>query len=334
VATIRDVANSAGVSTSTVSHVINRTRHVSAETRERVLNAIQALHYQPNRLARSLRNRQTTTFGVLLPNSANSFFAEVLLGIESACFDSGYSVILGNANDNAQREMFYLDVLLSKQVDGILLISTGAYREALDALMRRDTPVVLVDRSPGTLEIDTVFTDNRGGGLMATDYLLRLGHRRIGCITGPSPLAPSAERLTGYRLALQAAGISVDEALIVPGEFQHEGGYQACQRLLALAEPPTAIFACNDMMAVGALCALHEAGLRVPEEVSVVGFDDIPLASYTVPRLTTVAQPAQEIGRVAVEKLIERLQNRDAPANHVRLPVHLVERDTCKPCTR
>lgn len=327
--TMRDVAKLAGVSSSTVSHVINETRFVNPETRERVLQAMAELNYQPNRLARSLRNRQTHTFGVLLPNSANPFFAEVLLGVEAACFDHGYNIILGNANDDPERELFYLDVLLSKQVDGIFLVSTGAYHEALEMLTRHNAPVVMVDRSPGTRQFDTVFANNEGGGIIATQYLLDLGHRRIGCITGPSMLTPSADRVTGYRQALESAGLTVDEELIIAGDFQHESGYHAGQQLLGLPDPPTAIFACNDLMAVGVLYAAYEGGLRIPTDISVIGFDDVPLASYTVPRLTTIYQPSQEIGRVAVELLIQRLQDRDAATRHEQLPASLVERDSC-----
>jgi len=335
VPTIRDVAEAAGVSPSTVSHVINQTRHVSEDTRQRVMDAMAALDYHPNRLARSLRNRRTHTLGVLLPNSANPFFAQVLLGIEAACFDYGYNVILGNANDDPERELAYLDVLLSKQVDGVLLVSTGAYDEALDFLATRSAPVVMVDRSPGAgyedLQIDTVFTDNERGGMLATRYLLRLGHRRVGCISGPSRLTSSADRVVGYRQALTEAGIRVDEDLIVSGDFQHESGYRACRQLLELPEPPTALFVCNDLMAVGALCAVHEVGLNVPADVSVIGFDDIPLASYTVPRLTTIAQPARDLGRVAVDLMVQRLSDRESPARHERLPVTLLERDSCGP---
>jgi len=333
VATIRDVARAAQVSTSTVSHVINGTRYVSPDTRERVLQAMAELNYSPNRLARSLRNNRTLTLGVLLPNSANPFFAELLLGIENVCFERGYNIIMGNASDDPQRELEYLQVLLSRQVDGILLISTGAYNESLALLASHETPVVMVDRTADIPTVDEILTANKQGGVLATEYLLGLGHRRIGCITGPSYLTPSAERVEGYTEALQTAGVPLDEALIVNGDFLHESGYRATRQLLALPVPPTAIFACNDLMAVGAICALHEAGLGVPEDVSVVGYDDIPLASYTVPRLTTIAQPAREIGQLAAERLIARLQHNSTPPAHQRLPVHLVKRDSCRALT-
>lgn len=335
--TVHDVARRAGVSASTVSHVINGTRRVSAGTRQRVLQAMDELHYQPNRLAQSLRSRRTHTLGVILPNSANPFFAQVLLGIEAAAYDSGYNVILGNANDDPRRELDYVDTLLAKQVDGVVLVSTGAYADALKLTTGRTTPVVMVDRAPddayADAQIDTVFTENTRGGVLATEHLLGLGHRRIGCITGPSLLTSSALRVVGYRQVLADAGIPVDADLIVSGDFQHESGYTACHNLLKLPEPPTALFVCNDLMAVGALCAVHEAGLRVPEDISVVGFDDIPLASFTVPRLTTIAQPAQQIGEAAIKLLVRRLAEPDAPAQCELLPVHLVERDSCGPCS-
>lgn len=334
VATIKDVAEHAGVSASTVSHVINGTRHVSDTSRTAVLRAMEALNYQPNRLARSLRNRRTQTLGILLPNNANPFFALVLGGIEAAAYDHGYNVILGNANDDPTRELDYLDILLSKQVDGVVLVSTGAYQEALDFLAARTTPVVMVDRSPGDaytdFQIDTVFTENQHGGVLATEHLIKLGHRRIGCIGGPSTITSSADRVVGYRQALETAGLPVNPDLIVGGNFEHESGYRACQQLLALPEPPTAIFVSNDLMAVGALCAIHEAGLHVPDDMSVVGYDDIPLASFTVPRLTTIAQPARELGVQAVDLLVKRLTDKQAPACHERLPVRLVKRDSCQ----
>jgi LacI family transcriptional regulator len=329
-ATIRDVARSAGVSTATVSHVLNLTRHVSPITRDRVLRAIAALNYQPNRVARSLRNRKTTTLGVLLPNSANPFFAELLHSIESCCFDLGYSVILGNANDDPKRELFYLDVLLSKQVDGILLVSTGAYKEVLEIVTRRRVPTVMIDRPAAEPRVDTVYIENEQGGRIATEYLLSLGHRAIAVIGDASPPAPTIERMAGYRSALRAAGLAVNEGYIVTSNYMHEGGYRACQQLLHLPERPTAIFACNDMMAIGALCAIHGVGLRVPQDISVIGFDDISLASYTVPRLTTIAQPLAEIGRIAVEYLLQRLNSPDAPLHQKCLPVALVERDSCQ----
>ncbi len=327
--TIRDVARAANVSTSTVSHVINETRYVSPATRERVLAAMKELNYQHNRLASSLRNRKTQAIGVLVPNSANPYFAEILTGIEAACYERDYHIILGNANDDPQREQSYLEVLLSRQVDGILLISTGSFDSSIRLLSENKTPTVMVDRSTELATVDEIFTDNRAGGLQATNHLISLGHRRIGCVTGPSFLTPSAARVQGYREAFAEAQLPLCEDWVVVGDFQHRGGYDATRQLLALDEPPTAIFACNDLMAVGVMAAIQAFGLRVPEDISVIGYDDIPLASYANPRLTTVSQPARELGQLAVERLLERLQDPDAPARHEMLPVSLIIRDSC-----
>jgi LacI family transcriptional regulator len=331
--TIRDVAKLAEVSTSTVSHVVNETRFVKPETCEKVLRAMTELNYRPNRVARSLRNRQTNTFGVLFPNSANPYFTEVLLGIEESCFDHSYNIILGNANDDPKRELSYLNVLLSRQVDGILLISTGAYKESLSLLDSYDTPVVLVDRASQSTDVDEIITANKDGGLLATKHLLSLGHTRIGCITGPSTLTPSADRVAGYYEALTGAGITIGDNLVRIGDFQHQSGYEICQQLLQLKQPPTAIFACNDLMAVGVLSAIHDAGLRVPHDISVIGYDNIPLASYTIPHLTTVAQPSRQLGRVAVEQLINRLKQPHMPPQRDVLSVSLIERNSCSTFT-
>lgn len=329
--TIHDVADRAGVSASTVSNVLNRTGHVHPKTRERVLQAMHDLHYHRNGLAHSLPNRRTFTLGVVLPNNANPYFAQILLGMEAACFDLGYNLILGNANEDTQRELAYIDVLLARQVDGLLLVSTGAFHETLQHVAQHETPLVIVDRTPGYQELDTVFTDNEHGGLLATRHLIKLGHQRIGCIIGPPLLALSKERLHGYRRALAGAGIKIDDTLVAVGDFDYASGYQACRQLLHLPNPPTAIFACNDLMAVGAIYAINEAGLRVPADISIIGYDDIPITRYTVPPLTTIAQPAQQTGRVAVEMLVKRLQAPSSPVQYRRLPVQLVERESCAP---
>lgn len=327
--TIRDVANAARVSTSTVSHVINDTRFVKPETRERVIQAMQQLNYQHNRLASSLRNRRTQIIGVLVPNSANPYFAEVLAGIEDTCFEQNYHIILGNANDDPERERSYLEVLLSRQVDGIVLISTGDFDSSVRLLSENRTPVVMVDRSAQLDTVDEIFTDGHGGGRLATEYLLALGHRYIGCITGPSALTPSAARVMGYREALASAGIIPRNDWLFEGDFQHQSGYSAAHDFLRSREPPTAIFACNDLMAVGAMAAVQQAGLSVPYDISIIGYDDIPLASYANPRLTTISQPARELGQLAVQRLLDRFDQPDMPALHEKLPVALVERDSC-----
>jgi len=329
IATIRDVAERAGVSVTTVSHVINDTRFVSEELRGRVLRAIEELNYQPSGVARSLRRKRTHTIGMIIPDNTNPFFAEVARGIEDASFELGYNVILCNSDGDLEKEMDYLGLLIEKRVDGLVFVSAGSNQATIEMLSTQEVPVVIVDRDISELAMDSVLTDNRRGGYQATHYLLTLGHRRIACITGPSQLTPSAERVTGYRNALEEAGVAVDDLLILAGDFQSQSGHEAMRSLLTLSSPPTAVFVCNDLMAIGALCAAHEAGLRVPQQLSIVGFDDIALASFTTPRLTTVAQPKYEMGLLAAEMLAERIKHKDLSPRRRFLDVELIIRDSC-----
>jgi len=321
--TIKEVALRAGVSPSTVSHVINKTRFVSPEVRERVLSAMGEIGYQPNALARSLRRGETLTLGLLLPDSANPFFAQIAHIIEACAFDRGYSVVLCNTEGDQQKERFYVDLLLKKQVDGTIFMAAGDQTDSLRLLLAKKLPFVIVDRDFPELLTDAVLVDNLAGGIQATSHLLSLGHRRIGCITGPSTLTPSADRVTGYKTALQQAGIPIDPALILSGDFHPESGYLAARQLLLLENPPTAIFACNDLMALGALRAASELSLSVPSDLSVVGFDDIELARYSNPPLTTIAQPIEELSQRATALLIERMRDRSLPYRKEILYSHL-----------
>jgi LacI family transcriptional regulator len=328
---MRDVAERAGVSVTTVSHVINETRPVSDELRERVLVAINELGYQPNILARSLRRGKTHTIGMIVPDSANPFFAEVARGIEDTSFKHGYNLVLCNSDGDLSKETIYIDVLTEKRVDGILFVAAGTSTEHIRSLRERGMPLVVVDRELPGVAVDSVLTDNARGGWLATSHLIELGHRRIGCITGPSDVTPSADRITGYRQALREAGIPLDAALIVKGDFQFESGYRAAHQLLAMDDPPTAFFACNDLMAVGAISAALERGYRVPIDLSVVGFDDVPLASFNNPPLTTIAQPKYEMGVLAATMLLERLGDGDMAPRRQLLDTSLLIRQSTAP---
>lgn len=324
--TIRQVAIRAGVSSTTVSHVLNKTRFVSEETRRRVLEACSELGYQPNALARSLRRGETRTLGLILPDSANPFFAEIGRAIEEAAFDENYSVILCNTEGDAAVEELYISVLVQKQVDGIIFVSSGEKTAAFQALLNGDIPAVLVDRDMPELEVDAVLVDNQQGGVLAARHLLDLGHRRIACISGPSHLTPSALRYIGFLETIQEAGILLEPELVLNGDFHPTSGYRATLELLKRPEPPTAIFVCNDLMAIGVLNAAEELGCRVPVDLAVVGFDDIELASFTVPPLTTLAQPKKEIGQKAIDLLVGRIHDRDLPVQRTLLPMTLIIR--------
>jgi len=328
---MRDVAQHAGVSVTTVSHVINNTRPVSDELRMRVTEAMQELGYQTNILARSLRKGETLTVGVILPDSANPFFAEVVRGVEDASFMNGYSVILCNTDSNLEKERIYTDVLVKKQVDGILFIAAGLSTENIQSLLDREMPLVIVDRQVPEVNVDCVLTNNRQGGYLAAHHLINLGHRRIGCIVGPENIRSSLERLTGYQEAIHEAGLPFDETLIVKGDFQYESGYEAAQRLLTIDDPPSAIFAFNDLMAVGALSYALEKGYPVPTGLSVVGFDDVRLAVYANPPITTVMQPKYEIGELATQILLERMKNPEANPRQRVLETRLIIRKSTAP---
>lgn len=324
--TIREVAESAGVSYATVSHVINNTRWVSQETRERVLAAMDALNYRPNALARSLRQGKTNTIGLVLPDSANPFFAEISRSIEDEAFKKGYSVFLCNTELDTQRELFYVDVLSKKQVDGIIFVAAGDQADSLDFLVRRNMPVVMIDRDVPNVEVDAVLTDNQLGGWLATRHLLELGHTRIACIAGPSSITPSAERIIGYRKALEEAGVPYDETLVICGDYHAQSGMEITHLILKMNPRPTAIFALNDLMALGALRAAAEAGCSVPKDLAVVGYDDLEIAHFTNPPLTTIAQPKKEIGARAIHLLVDRMTSRSSPPSRLVLPPELIVR--------
>lgn len=328
-----DVALKAGVSQATVSVVVNNNARIAIpdETRQRVFQAIDELGYRPNTLASSLRLGKTQTIGLILPDSANPFFAEVSRSIEAAAFKKNYNLILCNTEENIEKELLYVDVLCSRQVDGIIFVAVGDKTDSLMQVLCKHIPVVMVDRDLSGIEVDAVLMDNHLGGYLATEHLIQLGHRRIGCIFGPSSVNPSARRGEGYLDALKDHDISSDEKLMIRGDFHPHSGMDAARRMLNLPESPTAFFACNDLMAIGALRAIAEAGLHVPEDISLVGFDDIELASYTNPPLTTIAQPIQEAGQKAVDLLLSRIQEPDLPFRQVMLPTSLtIRRSSCR----
>jgi len=332
-ANIKDVAKTAGVSISTVSHVINETRFVSDELRERVCHAMQELNYHPNAMARSLRLGETKIIGLIIPDNSNLFFAEVARTIEDIGYKNGYSVILCNSDGDMEKEAAYINMLITKQVDGVILISAGSQQEHLLELREFGIPFVVSDRDISPALADLVLVNNEQGGYDATHYLIGLGHRNIACITGPSDVTPSADRVYGYRRALNETGIPIRNDYIIPGDFRYQSGEHAMTKLLQLDNRPTAVFVCNDVMAMGALRALRKANLRVPDDISIIGFDDIFLASAITPALTTIAQPIMELATLSAGLLISQAQDENA-SNETRrivLNTQLIIRDSCAP---
>ena len=334
-ANIKDVARLAGVSVTTVSHALNGTRFVSEEARARIDAAIRELGYVPSAVARSLKHNETRTVGMMIPNNSNPYFAEIIRGVENHCFAAGYNLVLCNSDDDPVKQAAHLRVLAEKRIDGLVLVASGAEASLGSLLSNSQVPLVLVDREVEGMDCDLVEVDHAAGGEMATRHLLELGHAGVACISGPPGLSPSSQRRAGWKRALVAAGIPRREGDLLRGDFGSRSGYLAMQTLLARKPRPTAVFICNDVMAIGALCAAHEAGVRVPEDLSIVGFDDIELAAYTIPPLTTIAQPKQAIGTGTASLLLEQIAGRSAPRHLILQPELRLRKSTAPaPATR
>ncbi len=328
--TIRDVAARAEVSVATVSHVINGTRPVHPRTVERVQAAIVALGYRPNTLARGLRRSESSTIGLVVPDNSNPFFAKIARAIEDRGFAEGYNVILCNSDESAEKEATYIEVLLSKQVDGLILMSSGNSSLPLRSILNAGVPCVAVDRELGDLPVDQVLVDNEQGGYQAGAYLARLGHRCIGFISGPPNLSLTSHRTAGFRRALNEVGLELPDEAVVSGDFQYTGGEAGMRELLRRNLHLTAVAAHNDRMALGAIAVLHRAEYRVPGDVSVIGFDDTPESLAIYPTLTTIAQPVTQMAQISVSLLLQRMKQLNSLApQRIVLPTALVERESC-----
>jgi LacI family transcriptional regulator len=327
--TMRDVADRAGVSSATVSHTLNGTRHVDPETRERVLQAITEIGYRPNYLARGLRQRRTGTIGLIIPDNTNPFFAEMARAIEDAGFARGSNVMLCNSDRSAEKEASYVEVLLAKQVDGIILASSNAKPELVHQIREAGVPAVLIPGELGDFEIDMLMTDDFAAGKLVGEHLLELGHRKIAAISGPRTTSASAGRLAGFESVLAEAGIAL--VAIARGDFRAERGRDAMAELLDAGLDFTAVFAANDLTAIGALQTLRERRIAVPGELSLIGFDGMQLSDLVSPRLTTIAHSLGMIGPQTIALLDDRMAAPDAPARQVLLPSTLIARESTAP---
>lgn len=303
-----DVARLAAVSIATVSAVVNNKGGVSDERTRRVQEAMQALDYHPDHVARSLKVGRTHVVGMVVPDITNPFYTEVVSGLETEALQNGYSLILCNSGEDPQREQHQLNTLFSRRVDGLVLACTD-WSAAYDQLIRRRFPLVFVDRVPVGYTRAAVTTDNVAATYEATRHLIELGHTRIAIITGRLRFSNGIDRVEGFRKAMQEAHIPVREEYFCRGDFQIGSGYRSGLELMHLAEPPTAILACNNKMTLGLLRAIGELRVVCPEQVSILGFDDFEWAANVSPKLTTVAQPMHEIGRQAMKMLLSRLKS-------------------------
>lgn len=325
--TIRQVAKLAGVAPITVSRVINNTGYISAETRQKVEAAVSQLGYVPNSLSQSLRWKQTGMLALVLTDVTNPFWTTVARGVEDAASEAGYHVILCNTDESPQKQEEYLTALLQKRVDGVLLVPARDDLEDIQRVQMLKVPLVVLDRRLSQPVADAVRCDSESGAYQLTRLLLERGHRQIALLTGPEHVATATDRVTGYRRALREAGLDSDAESVFYGAFTIQSGQDMALQALALNPRPTAIIAGNNFIAIGMMQALRAAGIRVPEEISVVGFDDLPASLLLDPFLTVAAQPAYEMGREATNLLIKRLAGDGAQApQEVVLPVEIVER--------
>ena len=334
-ATIKDIAELAGVSATAVSMALKGHPRISERTRERIMAIAKELHYRPNYAARSLIGGQSHTIGFVITSIVNPFYPELAKGIEDKAMESGYNIILCSTNYDPRLQDYFIDILRSKGVDGIIFSSVGVNDPHVRRLVDEQFPFVLVNRrvlDPALDDkIDYVVLDNFAGGYMAADHLLDLGHRRIAVIAGSFSASTARERIEGTRKALADRDLTLDPELIAECDFSKDKAYEATGRLLSLKAPPTAIFAQNDFMALGVREAVLERGLSIPSDVALVGFDDIEAASIKGVEITTVNQKKYEMGALAVEILTGKIEHREngAPAKHVVLKPEIIIRKSC-----
>ncbi len=326
-ATIKDVARLAGVSTTTVSHVMNKTRFVAEATQKKVLEAVDSLNYAPSAVARSLKCNTTRTIGMLVTKSTNPFFAEVVHGVEEYCYNNGYTLILCNTEGNLEKQRDYLRMLAEKRVDGLLIMCTDLDDKLMALLERqKQTPMVVMDWGPASPYRDNIQDNAEQGGYLATQYLIEHGHRHIGCLTGQKGKSACEERLNGFRKAMSKANLDVNNDWLLEGDFECESAVNAANAFIAMENRPTAIFCFNDIMAMAMISTFEQAGLHVPEDISIIGYDNIDLAPYFAPPLTTIHQPKRRLGKTAIEILMARMKNKDIAPTTFEMQPELVER--------
>jgi DNA-binding LacI/PurR family transcriptional regulator len=322
---MQEIARMAGVSLGTVSHVLNNTAKVREQTRKRVLDAVQAVGYQPSQLARALRRDKTNMIGMIIPDITNPFFPAVVRGAEDVSFSNGYRLILCNTDNDHSKELVHLNELRTYLPAGLIVIPSNfsELTAQAESYRRAGTGVVCIDRLPKNWSGDSVTADNEAGAYNATRFLLQAKHTRLAVITGPLHLTNAKERLDGFKRAVHEARLRLAPEYIQETTFDKEGGYSKAVTLLRLIPRPTAIFAGNDMIALGALLAIRKAGLRCPEDVSLMGFDDLDIAEITNPSLSSVSQSGYQLGTTAARILLDRLKGDKSPAKHLVLQTSL-----------
>lgn len=332
--TLKDVARLAGVSTATVSHVINGTRFVSDELQQKVKDAMKNLDYQPNMMARALKMGFQKTIGVVVPDCTNPFFAEIARKIDRYCFSQGYNIILCNTDNNLEHQSSYTNMLISKYIDGVIFISTDKSDQEIEKFQKHSIPIVIADRIVKDNGVDNIVVNNKKGGYDATKYLINRGFTKIGCISGPPHISSSSQRVAGYKKALKEANIPIKNEYISVGDFHFAGGITAAHNFAKLEDKVEAVFATNDMMALGFIDTLRNIGLSVPKDISVIGYDNIQLAQFMSPKLTTVAQPLDELAKMATTLLLKKITKQKDLKSKPRKKIItidpiIIERESC-----
>lgn len=327
---IKDVAQKAGVSVATVSRVINHNPNVKAHLKERVLRAIEEIGYQPSGIARNMRNQSVPVIGLIISDIQNPFFTSMVRAVEDNALENGYTVLLCNSDEDPKKEQLYLDVMTRERVAGIIIVPS--HSKCCPSLKKLKIPIVVVDRKLRNMQCDSVLLDNVSGSKQATEHLINLGHRRIGFVGAPTTISVGADRLLGYQKALREHGIPEDNTLIEIGDFKETGGYQAALNLLKLDQRPTAIFSVNNLMTMGTLKAINEIRLKIPDDISVIGFDDMPWLTLITPPLTAVRQPVYKMGAEAAKLLFENINLEiEKPPTRIILKPELIVRSSTSP---
>jgi LacI family transcriptional regulator len=328
--TIMDVAREAGTSYGTVSRVLNNNANVADDTRKRVQEAVERLGYVPNQQARSLVGGQSQVIGLLVPGLDNGYLSAVVRGIDIEIAKAGYDLLLYTTHRSKEKEISYVRNIVQGLAEGLIVLLPTNTEAYLEALAEQEFPYVFVDHEGIDDNSPSITVTNWQGAYDATTYLIELGHTRIGHITGRMELASGRDRLAGYQSALQERDIPYDAALVEEGDYLTPSGYAGARKLLALKDRPTAIFASNDSEAFGVMDAVLDCGLSIPEDISIVGFDDVPQASLVRPRLTTVKMPLEEMGRMATRTLLEHINDAERPGRRITLATELIIRDSCQ----
>jgi len=328
--TIKDVAKKAGVSPAAAARVVGGYGYVSTETRRKVQAAVRELGYRPNTIARSMVTKSTRTIGLVITDITNPFFAQLVRGIEDVTWQHGYTLVLANTDENREREQAVVYALQEKRVDAFIIVPASSQSAPhLEELFLQDIPMVLVDRAVNGLKVDTIMVDNEGGAYQAVRHLINLGHRRIGLILDNLDITTNKERMEGYRRALVERDLIVEQALIQSCQFTRQSAFELVSQMLRNSNRPTALFTANNFMTVGATKAIQEAGLHIPQDIALVGFDDLEWNQLNCPQLTAVAQPVAEIGSIAAQRILSRLKGDSASPMEIRLKTTFIIRDSC-----